>query len=172
MQAQTDAGALASELVSVMENNVKKSDDSLIRVDTFMKKPVFSVLVNGQPRFNKFDMPKADQMHRRTWIYKELSKFRSSPEQFFDALRKSNFVIDYALTELENKQHRQTVTRIASGLAALSVPQAVGWKPFSFGRLTAKLFPPDQRPDEVSSLLKTLTSTPGVQLVPEGSKEA
>lgn len=166
----TDAGALSSELVSIMENNAKNPDDSLIKVDTFMKKAVFSVLVNGQPRFNKFDLPKADQMNRRTWIYKELSRLDATSEQFFDALNKSNFVIDYALAVLENKRHRPTTTKIATALASLSVPRAEGWKPFSFGRLTANLFPQDQRPEELVSLLKTVTSTPTVQLALEGSK--
>jgi len=155
-----------------MENNAKKPDDSLIQVDTFMKKPVFTVLVDGKPRFNKLDLPKADQMNHRKWIYNELSRLDATPEQFFDALRKSNFVIDYALAAMENKQHRPTSTKIATALASLSVPKAVGWKHFSFGRLKANLFPKDQQPGELASLLQTVTSTPAVKLALEGSKEA
>ena len=172
VKAKTDAGALSSELVSVMENNAKKSHDSLHQVDTFMRQAVFSVLVDGKPRFNKFDLPKADQINRRKWIYNELKKLDATPEDFFDALRKSNFVIDYALTAMENKQHRHTSTKIATALASLSVPKAVGWKPFSFGRLSANLFPKDTQPTELASLLTTVTSTPTVQLALEGSKEA
>lgn len=157
-EALTDAGALANRIAGVLEE-VGKSTDRLVQVDTYMRQPVFSVLVGDKPRFDKYALPKADRPVLRKWIFQELTRLQSSPEHFFAKLRSNEFVIDYALKALEHDALHSETVAISKVLSSLTIPSSKPWKPLHFGRLQAAMFPLSDQPKEVASLMRTATVT-------------
>ena len=133
---------------------VGQPTDKLVQVDTFMRKPIFSVLdAKGVPRFSKFDLPRADRPHLRRWIFAELKRLGATPEQFYEKLYTHGRVIDYALIALENDHNTVNSKAVANVLSSLTIPDSKPWKPFSFGRLKAAMFPAGRQPAEVAALV-------------------